>query len=128
MTNKIAVDKHTALMMFWNAGYDTEPKLLAANAKLSTLTQPTEGYYLADEVSDAIGDLNQEAFKDKLRAGDIQAAKNEMLRYGKVIDLKDTSDDKGAHRVYIIEYYNRDFTVSMTNGRVTKITFDGVWL
>lgn len=51
---EMAINKRTALMMFWNAGYDTEEKLLQANAKLETLIQPSNGYYYASEVSELI--------------------------------------------------------------------------
>lgn len=47
----IAVNKKTALKMFWDAGYDTEAKLLAAAKLLEGAKQPTAGYYLADDVA-----------------------------------------------------------------------------
>lgn len=123
-----AVSRRTALMMFWNADFQAEEQLIAAAGMLDALKQPSPGYYMADDVSNAITDMKAEAFKAKLRAGLIQDAKTELVRYGKVLDLKDTEDDKGCHRVYVIEYHNREFTVNMTNGEVIKINFPGVWL
>lgn len=58
--DKLAVNKRTALMMFWNAGYNTESKLLAANEKLMKLQQPSNGYFYADDVSKSIDSLKQE--------------------------------------------------------------------
>ena len=51
---EMAINKRTALMMFWNAGYTTEQKLLKANDLLKSLKQPAEGYYYASEVSKLI--------------------------------------------------------------------------
>ncbi len=52
--DKLAVNKRTALMMFWNAGHNTESKLKAANDKLESINQPTKGYWYAEDVSKAI--------------------------------------------------------------------------
>ncbi len=58
--DKIAVDKRTALRMFWNAGISGLPTeqgeiaLLKANDVLNTLYQPTPYYFLADDVSKEI--------------------------------------------------------------------------
>ena len=51
---EMAVSKRTALMMFWNAGWNTEEKLLHADSLLRSLVQPTQGYYYASEVSKLI--------------------------------------------------------------------------
>lgn len=53
---ELAVDKRTALMMFWNAGYNTEAKLKAASDKLDSMKQPSKGYWYASDVSKAIGE------------------------------------------------------------------------
>jgi hypothetical protein len=59
--DKLAVNRRTALMMFWNAGISDLPEtkqekaLLAANHKLDSIQQPTKGYWLAEDVSKAIG-------------------------------------------------------------------------
>lgn len=53
---ELAVDKRTALMMFWNAGHNTEAKLKAAGDKLDSMKQPSKGYWYASDVSKAIGD------------------------------------------------------------------------
>ena len=50
MATKIAIDKRTALKMFWDAGFTTETKLLEANAKLMAAPQPSQGYWYADVV------------------------------------------------------------------------------
>lgn len=51
---EMAISKRTALMMFWNEGWDTEDKLLKANELLKSLDQPAEGYYYASDVSKLI--------------------------------------------------------------------------
>jgi hypothetical protein len=48
--DKLAVDKYTALLIFWNNGWDTEQRLYDANKLLDGLYMPTNGYYLADDV------------------------------------------------------------------------------
>ncbi len=53
---ELAVDKRTALMMFWNAGHNTEAKLKAASDKLESMKQPSKGYWYASDVSKAIGE------------------------------------------------------------------------
>lgn len=53
---ELAVDKRTALMMFWNAGHNTEEKLKAASDKLESMKQPSKGYWYASDVSKAIGE------------------------------------------------------------------------
>jgi len=52
----LAVCKVTALKMFWfsGKGLDNEAGLLRANELLSTLEQPTPGYYRADQVSELV--------------------------------------------------------------------------
>lgn len=52
----LAVNKRTALMMFWNAGHNTEAKLKAASDKLNSMKQPIKGYWYASDVSKAIGE------------------------------------------------------------------------
>lgn len=52
---EMAINKRTALRMFWDAGYNTEEKLIAASKKLDSMPQPTEGYWYAKDVSKAIG-------------------------------------------------------------------------
>jgi hypothetical protein len=44
------IDKYTALLIFWNNGWDTEQRLYDANKLLDGLYMPTNGYYLADDV------------------------------------------------------------------------------
>lgn len=57
---EMAINKRTALMMFWNAGIsslptgDAELALKAASAKLESMYQPTEGYWYASDVSKVI--------------------------------------------------------------------------
>ena len=53
--NELAVNKHTALRMFWDAGHTTEQQLIAASNKLERMKQPSEGYWYASDVSKAIG-------------------------------------------------------------------------
>lgn len=52
--DKIAINKKTALKMFWDAGYITEQSLTQANDMLGKLKQPTNGYYYAEDVSSQI--------------------------------------------------------------------------
>ena len=52
---ELAVNKRTALMMFWNAGHCTEEKLKTASDKLESMQQPTKGYWYAADVSKVIG-------------------------------------------------------------------------
>lgn len=52
--NEMAIDKRTALMMFWNAGFQQELQLIKANALLESLPKPTAGYWYAKDVSKAI--------------------------------------------------------------------------
>jgi hypothetical protein len=57
MSDKIAVNKRTALKMFWDAGYNTEAQLIAASERLEAMQQPTKGYWYANDVSKAIDTL-----------------------------------------------------------------------
>lgn len=57
----LAVNKRTALKMFWDAGFNDEAGLLAADAALSRLKQPSKGYYDATAVSRAIASLNKKS-------------------------------------------------------------------
>lgn len=54
-TNNLAVNKRTALKMFWGAGHTTEAQLIAASKKLDSMKQPSVGYWYATDVSKAIG-------------------------------------------------------------------------
>ena len=62
-TQELAIDKRTALMMFWNAYISElpEPKqeqaLLDANHKIEAIPQPTKGYWYAKDVSKAIDNM-----------------------------------------------------------------------
>ena len=53
--NEMAVNKRTALRMFWDAGYTTEAQLIAASKKLDSMQQPSQGYWYAKDVSKSIG-------------------------------------------------------------------------
>lgn len=55
--NELAVNKRTALRMFWDAGHNTEAQLIAASKKLESMKQPSAGYWFASDVSKAIGKL-----------------------------------------------------------------------
>lgn len=52
---EMAINKRTALMMFWNAGHNTEEMLKRASDKLESMQQPTKGYWYAADVSKVIG-------------------------------------------------------------------------
>ena len=54
---ELAIDKRTALMMFWNAGHDNETTLQAASDRLEAMPQPTKGYWYAKDVSKAIDNM-----------------------------------------------------------------------
>lgn len=58
-TKEMAIDKRTALMMFWNEGFDSEEKILKANDRLLSIPQPTKGYWYANDVSKAIKDMQK---------------------------------------------------------------------
>jgi hypothetical protein len=51
---KLAVNKRTALKMFYDAGYDTEEALIKAHSIIEEIQQPVTGFWYADCVSDAI--------------------------------------------------------------------------
>lgn len=55
--NEMAINKRTALMMFWNAGHNTEAQLIAANARLEAMQQPTKGYWYAKDVSNVLDSM-----------------------------------------------------------------------
>ena len=50
-TQELAVNKRTALMMFWNAGVTTEEGMLKASQKLEASYQPSAGYWYAKDIS-----------------------------------------------------------------------------
>lgn len=58
---EMAINKRTALMMFWNAGISVMPNdkaevaLKRASDKLESMYQPTKGYWYASDVSKVIG-------------------------------------------------------------------------
>lgn len=58
---EMAINKRTALMMFWNAGISDMPDAQAEEAlklasdKLDSMYQPTKGYWYAKDVSKTIG-------------------------------------------------------------------------
>lgn len=58
---EMAINKRTALMMFWNAGIssmsnaEAEVALKRASDKLESMQQPTAGYWYATDVSKVIG-------------------------------------------------------------------------
>ena len=56
---ELAVNKRTALMMFWNAGHNTEAQLQAASERLEAMQQPTKGYWYANDVSKVIDTLKR---------------------------------------------------------------------
>jgi len=51
---EMGINKRTALMMFWNAGHNTEEMLKEASDKLESMHQPTKGYWYASDVSKII--------------------------------------------------------------------------
>lgn len=53
--NELAINKRTALRMFWDSGFTTEAQLIAASKKLDRMKQPSKGYWFASDVSKAIG-------------------------------------------------------------------------
>lgn len=58
---EMAINKRTALLMFWNNGISSMPTeqaeaaLKRASHKLDSMNQPTVGYWYAADVSKAIG-------------------------------------------------------------------------
>ena len=65
--DKIAVNKRTALKMFWDAGYNTEGALLHADYLLSTIPQASSGYWLAEDISNLI-DKQDKMFKSLIES------------------------------------------------------------
>lgn len=53
-TDKLAINKRTALKMFWDAGYDTESRLLEASKIIDSIKQCSSGYWYASDISNAI--------------------------------------------------------------------------
>jgi hypothetical protein len=51
---EMGINKRTALIMFWNAGHNTEEMLKVASDKLESMYQPTKGYWYASDVSKII--------------------------------------------------------------------------
>lgn len=56
INDEIAVNKRTALKMYWDAGYTSELLMKIADESLGVLRQPSPGYYLAGDVSESIRD------------------------------------------------------------------------
>jgi hypothetical protein len=56
--DRLAVNKRIALKMFWDAGWDTEALLTNAHLIIEEITQPSTGYWYADDISNAI-ELNK---------------------------------------------------------------------
>lgn len=52
--DKLAVNKRTALKMFYDAGWDTEPALFKAHLLLEEIRQPTDRFWYADDISEVI--------------------------------------------------------------------------
>ena len=52
--DKLAVNKRIALKMFWDAGFDTEELLLKANKIIEATPQVTNGFWLAEVISEKI--------------------------------------------------------------------------
>lgn len=63
--NEMAINKRTALMMFWNAGISNmsdaqaEKALKLASDKLDSMQQPTKGYWYAKDVSKSLDTLKR---------------------------------------------------------------------
>ena len=53
-SDRIGVSKRMALKMFWEAGFDTDAKMMLAARALDVLKPASAGYYYADDVSRAI--------------------------------------------------------------------------
>lgn len=54
MADKIAVNKRTALKMFWDAGFTFKSDLIRANDIIQSMKPATEGYWYADDITLAI--------------------------------------------------------------------------
>lgn len=54
MSDKIAVNKRTALKMFWDAGFTFKSDLIRASDIIQGIKPATEGYWYADDVVLAI--------------------------------------------------------------------------
>lgn len=52
--DRISINHRTALKMFWDAGFNTESLLIAANKAIENLYQPAASYFYADDVSNLI--------------------------------------------------------------------------
>lgn len=63
---------------------------------------------------------------ETLNAGDLQAAKKELLLYGKIVKDQEWEDDKGFFRAYQIAHFSRRFYISMHNGTVQGISVGGI--
>ena len=54
MSDKIAVNKRTALKMFWDAGFIFDSDLVRANDIIQSMKPAADGYWYADDVALAI--------------------------------------------------------------------------
>ena len=52
--DKLAINKRIALKMFYDAGWDTEESLVNAHLIIEEIPQPSNGFWYADDISDAI--------------------------------------------------------------------------
>ena len=49
--DRIAVNRRTALKMFWDAGFETESAMIRAKDLLAAMPQTVRGYWFADTVA-----------------------------------------------------------------------------
>lgn len=57
MKDRLAISAHAALRTLYNAGHNTEEKLIEAQKELKLISQPTTGYYYADDVQSLVDKL-----------------------------------------------------------------------
>ena len=57
MNVRLAISAHAALRTLFHAGHDTEEKLIEAQKQLKLISQPTTGYYFADDVQSLVDKL-----------------------------------------------------------------------
>jgi len=84
---KTGISKKSALRMFYDAGFDSEANMIAANESLSALKQPTEGYYMASDVSAAV-----KTFKPLKEAVDADAIRKVMSLF-RAVGIKTATEE-----------------------------------
>ena len=93
MADKLAINKSTALKMFWDRGFNSESEIIRADSLLKTIQQPTKGYYLAKDVSSLIHNEKAKEVNKVIRRRIEDALRKNvspemLLTIGKMLNVK----------------------------------------